>query len=119
MDFISHIIKIMKYDFLVKYKAAGKNINRIIKSTFDFMSELELVSNELSKLLLIDVMTKRYLKSYLSGSVIIMACELLSDTILEGNQTIGKFDLQQIKILMESLQNTIIRFYGYNKFILF
>ena len=69
-------------------------------------------------MLMADCMTKRYLKSYLAASVVLISFEKLLCKILEG-EIHGKFDLKHIKSVFTNLQEVITDFYGYNKFVMF
>jgi len=45
------------------------------------MNELEVLSFEFSKFIMIDAMSKRYLRSYLAASILIISFEILLDRI--------------------------------------
>ena len=82
------------------------------------MKELEMMCYEFSKLMIADVMTKKYLRSYLASALLIAAFEILADKIIK-EETLGKFDNLHIKVLFDELQNALSKYFGFNKFVLF
>ena len=64
-------------------------------------------------------MTKRYLKSYVSTAILLFACDSLATKVLGDNITKSKFDTIHVALFMELLQESIVKYFGFNKFILF
>ena len=97
LDFILLFVKLAKVEFC-KYLENKKKYKtkKIMKSTVRFFNDLEILSYELSKLALVDGFLKKYMKSYISASILCMALDNLADLILKDSHNQPKFDLEQI-----------------------
>ena len=97
LDFSSLYIKIIKYKFC-EYQDAEKQYKtmKISKSTINYIRELEILSYEFSKIVLADGMTKRYLTSYLSASLLLAAESILLDRVLEDRNHDMNVDLTHV-----------------------
>lgn len=120
-DFINHFLRVVKYRFCeVQADKLGKLPTKIIKPTFDFMLELEVLCFELSKFMLLDPMMQRYLKSYVAASVLIGAFEILVDLMQDYNFfTLNKFDINHINTLYEQTRDFLTDCFGYKKWVSF
>jgi len=121
LDFVAFFIKDVKRKFIERQTKEhhGRNIGSVIKSSCDFINELDFISYSLCKILLVDCMTKRYLKSYVSTAILLFACDSLATKVLGDNITKSKFDTIHVALFMELLQESIVKYFGFNKFILF
>jgi hypothetical protein len=95
LDFILLFVKIAKVEFC-KYLENKKKYKtkKIMKSTVRFFNELEILSYELSKLALVDGFLKRYMKSYVSASILCMALDIYADIILKDIHNLPRYDLE-------------------------
>ena len=64
-----------------------------MKSTIKFLNDLEILTYELSKLALVDGFLKRYMKSYISASLICLALDNFADIILKDLHNYSKYDM--------------------------
>ena len=64
-----------------------------MKSTIKFWNDLEILTYELSKLALVDGFLKRYMKSYISASLICLALDNFADIILKDLHNYSKYDM--------------------------
>jgi predicted nucleic acid-binding protein len=94
LDFINLFIKLAKVEFC-KYVEKKKQYKtkRILKSTIKFWNDLEILTYELSKLALVDGFLKRYMKSYISASLICLALDNFADIILKDLHNYSKYDM--------------------------
>lgn len=97
IDFTSLFIKEIKYKFC-EYQDKEKKYRtmKISKSTIDFVRELEILSYEFSKIVLADGMTKRYLTSYLSASVLLAAESILLGKVVDDKNHKMVVDLTHV-----------------------
>lgn len=94
LDYILLFIKLAKVDFC-KYLESKKKYKtkKIMKSTVRFFNDLEVLSYELSKLALVDGFLKRYMKSYVSASILCIALDIFADLIIKDIHNLPKYDL--------------------------
>ena len=114
LDFLSLFMKIIRSDFCTEMsRQKTYNTDKIVTSTSDFLKELETVTYELSKLALQDCYLRRYLKSYVSGSILIYSLELLLDRV----DQFEKLDLSHMVVIHQVTQKMLTKFFGYNKYV--
>lgn len=114
LDFISLFMKVIRSNFCDEiHKIKGYQSDKIVSSTIYFLREMEILVYEFSKLALSDCYLKRYLHSYVSGSIIILSFELLLEKV---DQTM-KLDLKHICLIHEIIQTLFSRYFGYNKYV--
>ena len=74
---------------------------------------------DLCKIALVDGYLKRYLKSYIGATILLLAFDKLLDKVL--SETKGKdrpkFDHLHLERAYESISKVITKFFGFNKFI--
>ena len=90
-----------------------------MKSTVKFWNNLEILTYELSKLALVDGYLKRYMKSYVSASLICLALENFADLIKQDSHNDPKYDLEEIKQIYIIFSEIFTKYYGYNKTVFF
>jgi hypothetical protein len=91
-------MKIIRSDFCTEInKQKGYHMDKVVTSTSEFLKELETITYELSKLALQDCYLRRYLKSYVSGSILIYSLELLLDRV----DKFEKLDLKHMVLIHE------------------
>ena len=89
-------MKIIRAEFCAEIeKQKGYTTEKIVASTSNFLKELETLTYELSKLALSDCYLRRYLKSYVSGSILIHSLEILVDKI----DSFEKIDLNHMVLI--------------------
>ena len=97
IDFTSLYIKIIKCKFC-EYQDTEKKYTtmKVSKSTINYIRELEILSYEFSKIVLADGMTKRYLTSYMSASVLLAAESILLNKVIEDRNHDMNVDLTHV-----------------------
>jgi hypothetical protein len=120
IDFTSFLVKKIRQSVIERLNDVhGHKSGTIIKSTNEFVNDLEFVSYSLCKILLIDPMVRHFLKSNVAVSITLFVCEALAKNVTGDDSTVAKFDTEHISMIMESLRETVIHFHGYKKFVLF
>ena len=80
VEFMSLYFKQIRYEFLSHlHDSKGYAPTKIIHPTVEFLKHLEILTYEFCRLSLIDVYCRRYLKSYLAASFLVMSFQLLID----------------------------------------
>ena len=84
MDFIALFLKMAKNQFLDHQNSVKSyKTDKIPSNTVDFFNELEILCYDLSKIAISDsFLRNKYLKCYVSASILIRSFEIMVDQIL-------------------------------------